>query len=391
MAPEAEAHAQQPLAPAPAVDALPDYLAQDAYLDELLRRNPVHDLDPFNEDVLPPTPPTPDDDFAPAADHLDGLVEALVAAAADEEMANLANGQGGQQPAVAAAAALPANAHDDLDGMPPLEDADRFRDPDFDDELADWQINDEVPLEELFGLVGPLGHLFDNLVWITIFNGIAIFMFAFIPCVIGSAHVGLLTDWPVQSTAISAGVGYFYVIAAAFLYLSIKNPAQQSLTSRILTFFSVFIKVCTLLVCEVVICPLLSGWWLDVCSLELQNSTLRDHKAFFYSHTWTSSFLHWFVGMLFMHNFAGFVGVMRDVLRPGVLWFFRDPNDPAFHPLKQMLELPLATYSRRLLLITIMYGNFDIILDHFSQCSQLSIPWSPPHTHTHTQTPPRVP
>ena len=60
-----------------------------------------------------------------------------------------------------------------------------------------------------------------------------------------------------------------------------------------------------------------------------------------------------------MHHrtaFASFIALLRDFLRPGVLWFFRDPNEPEFHPLKQMLTQHLVTYARRLLLINIMCG-----------------------------------
>jgi E3 ubiquitin-protein ligase DOA10 len=51
-----------------------------------------------------------------------------------------------------------------------------------------------------------------------------------------------------------------------------------------------------------------------------------------------------FIGTLFMHNFASFVAVCRSIVHRRVLWFFRDPDDPDFHPLKQMLELPLIKY-----------------------------------------------
>ena len=48
--------------------------------------------------------------------------------------------------------------------------------------------------------------------------------------------------------------------------------------------------------------------------------------------------------------------------RPGVLWFFRDPNAAEFHPLKMMLELPVFQYVRRLVLINIMYGFIIIMM-----------------------------
>lgn len=38
-------------------------------------------------------------------------------------------------------------------------------------------------------------------------------------------------------------------------------------------------------------------------------------------------------------HFASFVQWVRDVVRPGVLWFLRDPSDPNFNPLKEMIEV----------------------------------------------------
>eukprot|EP00040_Diaphanoeca_grandis_P023286 m.126424 g.126424 ORF g.126424 m.126424 type:complete len:884 (-) comp29200_c0_seq7:99-2750(-) len=246
-----------------------------------------------------------------------------------------------------------------------------FIDPVFGDEPVDdlgdlgdnpdWHMNDEVPLEELFGLVGPLNRLFDNMVWVIMINALAIFAFAFIPHLMGATVYSLL-GWPTESPVMFVLTGYVVVVIMAFGYLGATDPNDPSPFHRILTFQCVFVKVCALLTCEVILCPLMAGWWLDICGLELQNSTLRDHKVFFNTHPWTSSFLHWFVGMLFMHNFASFLKVLRDMLRQGVLWFFRDPNDPDFHPLKQMLELELITYIRRLLLITVMYGVLIVML-----------------------------
>ena len=60
--------------------------------------------------------------------------------------------------------------------------------------------------------------------------------------------------------------------------------------------------------------------------------------------------------MMFMHGFASFISMLREIVRPGVIWFFRDTNDPDFHPLKQMLETPISRYCRRLTLIAVMYG-----------------------------------
>jgi E3 ubiquitin-protein ligase DOA10 len=41
--------------------------------------------------------------------------------------------------------------------------------------------------------------------------------------------------------------------------------------------------------------------------------------------------------------FASFVGWVREVVRPGVLWFFRDPSDPNFNPLKDIVDVHIPS------------------------------------------------
>ena len=56
-------------------------------------------------------------------------------------------------------------------------------------------------------------------------------------------------------------------------------------------------------------------------------------------------FLHWLVGMVYVFYFASFVLLLREVLRPGVLWFLRNLNDPDFQPVQEVRNLSL--YSKK--------------------------------------------
>ena len=47
-------------------------------------------------------------------------------------------------------------------------------------------------------------------------------------------------------------------------------------------------------------------------------------------------FLHWLVGMIYVFYFASFILLLREVLRPGVLWFLRNLNDPDFNPIQEV-------------------------------------------------------
>ena len=50
----------------------------------------------------------------------------------------------------------------------------------------------------------------------------------------------------------------------------------------------------------------------------------------------TVMFLHWLAGMIFIFYVASFVMLLREVLRPGVLWFLRNLNDQNFHPINEV-------------------------------------------------------
>lgn len=85
---------------------------------------------------------------------------------------------------------------------------------------------------------------------------------------------------------------------------------------------------------EIGVLPLVCGWWLDICSLSLFDATLRDREASFRLAPGTSMFIHWLVGMVYVYYFASFILLLREVLRPGVLWFLRNLNDPDFSPIQ---------------------------------------------------------
>ena len=61
---------------------------------------------------------------------------------------------------------------------------------------------------------------------------------------------------------------------------------------------------------------------------------LLSHSCFIFQGT--AMFLHWLVGMVYVFYFASFVLLLREVLRPGVLWFLRNLNDPDFHPVQEV-------------------------------------------------------
>jgi E3 ubiquitin-protein ligase MARCH6 len=62
-----------------------------------------------------------------------------------------------------------------------------------------------------------------------------------------------------------------------------------------------------------------------------------------------------------MFHFALFVSMCRRILRTGVLYFIRDPDDPTFHPVRDVLERNVITQLRKIAFSAIVYGALIII------------------------------
>jgi E3 ubiquitin-protein ligase MARCH6 len=51
-----------------------------------------------------------------------------------------------------------------------------------------------------------------------------------------------------------------------------------------------------------------------------------------------------------------------QVLRPGVLYFLRDPADPNYNPFRDLIDDPLYKHARRVLLSVVVYGSLIVVL-----------------------------
>ncbi|KAG0280310.1 hypothetical protein BGZ95_010589 [Linnemannia exigua] len=71
--------------------------------------------------------------------------------------------------------------------------------------------------------------------------------------------------------------------------------------------------------------------------------------------------MHWLAGTTFMFNFSMFVSICRGVVRPGVMWFIRDPNDEGFHPVREILERPVFLQLRKLGTGALMYLTLIVL------------------------------
>jgi E3 ubiquitin-protein ligase MARCH6 len=93
----------------------------------------------------------------------------------------------------------------------------------------------------------------------------------------------------------------------------------------------------------------------------------------------TNVFVHWFVGTCYMFHFALFVSMCRKIMRTGVLRkrvhlhssirvllltapdFIRDPDDPTFHPVRDVLNRPVLTQLRKIGFSAFIYGILVLV------------------------------
>ena len=73
-------------------------------------------------------------------------------------------------------------------------------------------------------------------------------------------------------------------------------------------------------------------------------------------------FIHWLVGMIYVYYFASFILLIREVVRPGALWFLQNLNDPDFSPIQEMIHIPIVTHIRRLIVTTLIFCTNILLL-----------------------------
>ncbi|MGH0169722.1 UNVERIFIED_CONTAM: hypothetical protein FKN15_057198 [Acipenser sinensis] len=95
---------------------------------------------------------------------------------------------------------------------------------------------------------------------------------------------------------------------------------------------------------------------------EMFDASLKDRELSFQSAPGTTMFLHWLVGMVYVFYFASFILLLREVLRPGVLWFLRNLNDPDFNPVQEMIHLPIYRHLRRFILSVVVFGSIVLLM-----------------------------
>ncbi|KAG0184839.1 hypothetical protein DFQ28_010358, partial [Apophysomyces sp. BC1034] len=171
-------------------------------------------------------------------------------------------------------------------------------------------------------------------------------------------------------------VGYAVVILVGSWYLGRSRSVRRRENSVqvVLRQQGVFLKVLFFITIELVIFPAFCGFLLDLVA----SPAFADFSRwrFYQVYPYTSAFLHWFLGTGFLFHFAVFITLCREVIRPGVMWFIRDPNDPQFHPIQEMADRPMPRLLRKISQSIMMYSIVIAVgvgVSTFAICQSLDL------------------
>ena len=179
-----------------------------------------------------------------------------------------------------------------------------------------------------------------------------------------------LIFWSSSDRVIAVITGYIALAMLAALYVAADTPITTSVAGQrhekvirdTLRQAGGVLKVILIISIEMLVFPLYCGLLLDVAFLPLfGGASISTRLAFAASKPYSFCFMHWFVGTCYMFHFALFVGMCRKILRKGVLWFIRDPDDPTFHPVRDVLERNVTTQLRKIAFSALVYGALVIL------------------------------
>lgn len=173
----------------------------------------------------------------------------------------------------------------------------------------------------------------------------------------------------ITEKVIAVIAGYFIFTCLGAIYLRVRKLREppsadgaagdntERLIRDILRQAGAVLKVVVIITIELVAFPIFCGILIDLACLPLfPGASVTSRIMFAQRFTFTATFLHWFTGTLYMFHFAMFVSMCRDLVRAGTLYFIRDPNDPQFHPIREILERPTMHQLRKIGVSGVIYA-----------------------------------
>ncbi|KAF9077991.1 hypothetical protein BDP27DRAFT_1310544 [Rhodocollybia butyracea] len=156
--------------------------------------------------------------------------------------------------------------------------------------------------------------------------------------------------------------GYCIVASILALYLNVLTignvkTAGRAVRSAVRQQLLV-LKVASFIFIELFTFPLGCGVVLDICTLWLfPGASYASRMEFLSQAPLTTVFYHWVAGTMFMYSFAVLLSGCRSVMRPGAMWFIKDPQDQNLHPIRDILDRPALVQLRKIAISGVMYAT----------------------------------
>ena len=176
--------------------------------------------------------------------------------------------------------------------------------------------------------------------------------------------------WSTRDKVLAIILGYTFLSIVGYLYLKISRlvfglrsgEKVEGMVADALNQAGGVMKVILIIGIEMIVFPLYCGMLLDVALMPLfARVTFQSRLNFIVEAPMTALFVHWFLGTCYMFHFALFVSMCRKIMRKGVLYFIRDPDDPTFHPVRDVLERPVLGQLSKIAFSALVYGGLVML------------------------------
>ncbi|ESQ33324.1 hypothetical protein EUTSA_v10022448mg [Eutrema salsugineum] len=178
-------------------------------------------------------------------------------------------------------------------------------------------------------------------------------------------------------------VGYMFIVFLVFIYLGIISlilyakgepltigrfygvtsvvETVPPLLRQFLAVMGIGFRVAFFVVFVLGIFPLMGGWWLDVCTVRMFGKTMSHRVQFLSVSPLASSLVHWTVGIMYMWQIFIVENLLREVLRPGVLYFLMDPADQD-NTFQDLIDGSVVKLAKEILLEYAEFGSLIVML-----------------------------
>ncbi|KAI8343850.1 hypothetical protein BD560DRAFT_411937 [Blakeslea trispora] len=154
--------------------------------------------------------------------------------------------------------------------------------------------------------------------------------------------------------------GYTVLISIGSWYVARTRRSDEP-TSQAFRQQWVFLKVLFFISLELVVLPTLYGILLDISTLPLfTDQSIKTRFHFVLLNPYSGILIHWFIGTGLVLQFSIFIELIREVVRPGVLYFLPDPKDLRYRPIQDIAEQPVLLLIKKMCRVAFVY--FMLIL-----------------------------